>query len=219
MYELSKMNAPALSAEDEAYQFIEAAIRMGKYLPGQRLVAEEIASQIGMSRMPVREAFRRLSAEGLLHIRPNRGAVVRGLNEAEMREVFEIRAALEGLAARLALPHLTPTILAQLEHLLQQMEQANADYATWVTRHRAFHEFLSQQARMPRLSHQLGGLNSAIEPYMRIWLEHANKPMSSQEDHAAILQALRQGDPELVEATVREHVRATIPALVEFVRS
>ncbi|MFT0172639.1 GntR family transcriptional regulator [Paraburkholderia mimosarum] len=219
MSEILAVNGLSLSAEDEAYRFIEAAIRAGRYRAGERLLAEEIASEIGTSRMPVREAFRRLSAEGLLRIRPNRGAIVRGLDAAEMREVFEIRAALEGLAAGLAVRKITPQSLAKLEHLLDQMEQVNADYPEWVTRHRAFHEYLTSLADMPRLTHQLAGLHSAIEPYMRIWLEHADKPMTSRDDHSGILQVLRSGDPKLAEETVREHVRATIPALVDLVRS
>lgn len=219
MSETLDMSGLSLSAEDEAYRFIEAAIRSGRYRAGERLLAEDIAVEIGTSRMPVREAFRRLSAEGLLRIRPNRGAIVRGLNAAEMREVFEIRAALEGLAAGVATSKMTPQSLATLEHLLDQMEQVNADYPAWVTYHRAFHECLTGLAGMPRLTRQLAGLHSAIEPYMRIWLEHADKPMTSRDDHAGILQALRSGNEKLVEKTVREHVRATIPALVEFVRS
>jgi DNA-binding GntR family transcriptional regulator len=219
MSEILDVNGLSLSAEDEAYRFIEAAIRSGRYRAGERLLAEEIAAEIGTSRMPVREAFRRLSAEGLLRIRPNRGAIVRGLNAAEMREVFEIRASLEGLAAGVAVPRITRQNLATLEHLLDQMEQANADYPAWVTHHREFHEYLTGLAGMPRLTHQLAGLHSAIEPYMRIWLEHADKPMTSRDDHAGILQALRSGNEKLAEETVREHVRATIPALVDFVMS
>ena len=212
-------NGLSLSAEEEAYRFVETGIRLGRYRAGERLVAEEIAAEIGTSRMPVREAFRRLAEQGLLRIRQNRGAIVRGLNAEEMREVFEIRASLEGLAARMALPRLTPESLGRLEYLLEQMEQAQSDCSLWVTRHRAFHDHLTQLAAMPRLSQQLMGLHSAIEPYMRIWLEHADKPMTSREDHAGILQALRQGDARQVEDVVREHVCATIPALVDFVRS
>jgi DNA-binding GntR family transcriptional regulator len=217
MSETVNVNGIALSAEDEAYRFIEAAIRSGRYRAGERLVAEDIAAEIGTSRMPVREAFRRLSAEGLLRIRPNRGVIVRGLNAAEMREVFEMRAALEGLAAGVAVPKITRQNLATLEHLLDQMEQANADFPAWVTCHREFHEYLTGLAGMPRLTRQLAGLHSAIEPYMRIWLEHADKPMTSRDDHSGILQAIKTGNERLVEETVREHVRATIPALVDFV--
>lgn len=208
-----------LSAEDEAYRYIETGIRSGRYRAGERLVAEDIASDIGTSRMPVREAFRRLAAEGLLLIRANRGAIVRGLDAAEMHEVFEMRAVLEGLAAGFAATRLTKNDLATLEHLVERMENANSDLPEWVTRHREFHEYLSGMAGMPRLQRQISSLHSIIEPYMRIWLEHGEKEMSTREFHEEIIAALRTGDQVTVEVVVREHIRATIPPLVELVRS
>lgn len=219
MSDLLATRGVSLSAEDEAYRFVESAIRSGRYRAGERLVADDIAAEIGTSRMPVREAFRRLSAEGLLRIRPNRGVIVRGLDADEMREVFEMRAALEGLAAGLATPKLDRQSIANLEHLLDRMESANEDHSVWVTCHRDFHEYLTGLAGMQRLMRQLSGLHSAIEPYMRIWLEHADKPMTSREDHGELIEVLRSGDPKRVEVAVREHVRATIPALVEFVKA
>lgn len=78
-----------LTAEEEAYNFLLEAICGGRYRRGDRLIAEDIAREIGMSRMPVREAFRRLDAQGLVTLRPNRGAIVSGLDFDELREVFE----------------------------------------------------------------------------------------------------------------------------------
>ncbi|KXV03522.1 GntR family transcriptional regulator [Caballeronia megalochromosomata] len=207
-----------LSAEDEAYRYIEQAIRSGRYRAGHRLIAEEIAGDIGTSRMPVREAFRRLAAEGLLLIRANRGAIVRGLDAAEMHEVFETRAVLEGLAAGIAATRMTKKDVATLRHLLERMESVNDDASEWVTRHREFHEYLSELAAMPRLQRQISSLHSIIEPYMRIWLEHGDKPMTSRQFHEEIVTAVESGDREAVEQIVREHVRATIGPLVELVR-
>ena len=96
----------AISAEDEAYLHLQREIRLGRYAPGQRLVPDVVAAEIGTSRMPVRGALRRLASEGLVEIRANRGAVVRGLNQQEMLEVFEMRSVLEGLAMRNAVLHM-----------------------------------------------------------------------------------------------------------------
>ena len=79
-----------LTAEEEAYNFLLDAICGGRYRKGDRLIAEDIASEIGMSRMPVREAFRRLDAQGLVTLRPNRGAIVSGLDIDELHEVFAV---------------------------------------------------------------------------------------------------------------------------------
>ena len=140
-----------VTAEEEAYSYLLDAICKGQYRTGDRLIAEDIANDIGMSRMPVREAFRRLAAEGLVTLRPNRGAIVSGLNIEEMREVFEMRSALEGLAIRLAVPKLGERQLARLERLLDEMDDYRDDSAEWVSRHRVFHEYLCSLAERPRL--------------------------------------------------------------------
>lgn len=206
------------TAEEEAYRFLLNAICTGRYLPGVRLVAEEIASEIGTSRMPVREAFRRLDAEGLVTLRPNRGAVVSGLNIEEMCEVFEMRSALEGLAIRLAVPKLTERHKVQLERLLEDMDECREDSAQWVSRHRAFHEFLCSVAERPRLMRQISSLYAVIEPHMRLWLQHVDKPLSARQEHAAILDALHAGDALLAEQVLREHIEGTTPAIIEFLQ-
>src|SRR2546429_9839412 len=91
--------------------------------PGDRLVADDIANSIGMSRMPVREALRRLTAEGLLVMPPNRGAIVRELSESEVIEVFEMRAVLEGLAAAMAARRCTQADVDDLQDLLLKMKR------------------------------------------------------------------------------------------------
>lgn len=111
-----------LTAEEEAYNFLLDAICGGRLRKGDRLIAEDIASEIGMSRMPVREAFRRLDAQGLVTLRPNRGAVVGGLDIDELHEVFEMRSALEGLAVRVAVARIGERQLAALERMLDEMD-------------------------------------------------------------------------------------------------
>ena len=134
------------TAEEEAYNFLLEAICCGRYRKGDRLIAEDIATEIGMSRMPVREAFRRLDAQGLVTLRPNRGAVVSGLDIDELHEVFEMRSALEGLAVRVAVSHIGERQLAALERMLDEMDDYRDESAQWVRRHRAFHEYLCSLA-------------------------------------------------------------------------
>lgn len=210
--------APA-TAEEEAYSYLLDAICKGQYRTGDRLIAEDIATDIGMSRMPVREAFRRLAAEGLVTLRPNRGAIVSGLNIEEMREVFEMRSALEGLAIRLAVPKLTERHLARLERQLDEMDDYRDDSAEWVSRHRAFHEYLCSLAERPRLMRQINALYSVIEPHMRLWLQHVDKPMSAREEHSVILDALRTGDAREAERVICEHIEGTVPSLLEFLEA
>lgn len=207
------MEAMPGTAEEEAYGYVLRRIRTGVYKPGDRLVPEEIAAAIGTSRMPVREAFRRLATQELLTLRPNRAAIVRTLDLAELTEVFEMRAVLEGLAAGAAMKVIGSAELAELERRLEAMEQCEANADEWITAHSGFHLYLCGFSGRPRLLAQILSLHVTIEPHMRIWLQSADKPMSSRDDHSLILDALKRRRPELVEAVIRDHISCTIPAL------
>jgi DNA-binding GntR family transcriptional regulator len=208
-----------LTAEEEAYNFLLNAICGGRYRKGDRLIAEDIASEIGMSRMPVREAFRRLDAQGLVTLRPNRGAIVGGLDIDELHEVFEMRSALEGLAVRVAVGRIGERQLAALERLLDEMDDYRDESAVWVSRHRALHEYLCSLSGRPRLMKQISALYSLVEAPMRLWLQHGEKPLSARQEHAVILDAIRAGDAARAEAVVREHIEGTVPALIQFLQS
>jgi DNA-binding GntR family transcriptional regulator len=167
--------------------------------------------------MPVREAFRRLSTEGLVLIRPNRGCVVASLTTEDIYEVFEIRSVLEGLAVRLATPRLDAEAFAELDRLLVRMRTTGRDGDDWVTRHRQFHEYLCSFCLRPKLIRHIARLHVTIEPYLRIWLHHTEKPLSVDEEHRGIVEALKVGDPIAAEAAMEEHILETAPALAAFV--
>ncbi|WP_246673287.1 GntR family transcriptional regulator [Mesorhizobium sp. B2-9-1] len=211
---------PRLSAtaEEEAYRHLQRALRLGRYKPGDRLIPEEIAAEIGMSRMPVREAFRRLASDGLVVLRPNRGCVVAGLTVDELYEIFEIRSVLEGLAVRLAMPRIDEEALEEFENLLDRMERAGQSGSSdWVIRHQEFHGRICALSRRPKLIHQVSALHVVIEPYMRIWFDDADKPLSAREEHAAVIAALRSGDARHAEEVMQDHILGTAPMLAEFV--
>lgn len=205
-----------ITAEEEAYRFLLESIFSGELKSGDRVIAEDIAARIGMSRMPVREAFRRLNAEGLITLRPNRGAVVSGLQIGEMVEVFEMRSALEGLAIRVATPSVTPRQLGTLERLLDEMDACREDSGEWVRRHRQFHEYLCSLSQRPRLMRQIDSLYSLIEPHMRLWLAHIDSTSKSRDDHQVIVEALRTGDPLQAELCLKDHVESTLQPLIDF---
>ncbi|WEZ85272.1 GntR family transcriptional regulator (plasmid) [Rhizobium sp. 32-5/1] len=207
----------ASTAEQEAYLHLQQALRIGRYKPGDRLIPEEIASEIGMSRMPVREAFRRLAADGLVTLRPNRGCVVAGLTLDEIHEIFEIRSVLEGLAVRLATPKMTTEIFEELERLLDRMERAGKSGSNdWVLRHQEFHAIIFNLSERPKLIRQITALHVAIEPYMRIWFDYVNKPLSAREEHQTLIDALRSGDPSHAETVMQEHIIATPNLLADY---
>jgi DNA-binding GntR family transcriptional regulator len=208
----------ASTAEEEAYRHIQRALRVGRYKPGDRLIPEDIAAEIGMSRMPVREAFRRLASDGMVILRPNRGCVVAGLTVDELYEVFEIRSVLEGLAVRLAMPRIDEDELEELVRVLDRMERAGQSGGSdWVVRHQEFHGRICALSQRPKLIHQISALHAVVEPYMRIWFDYVEKPLSARDEHAAVIAALRSGDAGRAEQVMREHILDTAPLLVEFV--
>ncbi|MEH3087492.1 MAG: GntR family transcriptional regulator [Xylophilus ampelinus] len=207
----------AITAEEEAYRHIHAAICMGSYPSGIRLIPEVIATEIGTSRMPVREAFRRLSAEGLVTIRPNRGVTVNRFDVEDMKEIFEMRAVLEGLAVRLALPNMDAPAIARLERMLDGIDDSSGIQPDWTSAHREFHEALCARSGRPRLMRQIASLHSMVEPHMRMWARQADRPSSARADHQDLIDALRGGDAQRCEAVMREHVMATVPDLMRSV--
>ncbi|CAN7385577.1 GntR family transcriptional regulator [Rhizobium sp. LjRoot254] len=208
----------ATTAEEEAYRHIQRALRVGRYKPGERLIPEDIAAEIGMSRMPVREAFRRLASDGLVILRPNRGCIVAGLTLDELYEIFEMRSVLEGLAVRLAIPRIGEDEIDELERLLVRMERAGQSGSSdWVVRHQEFHRFICELSQRPKLIHQISALHVVIEPYMRIWFDDVDKPLSAREEHEAVIAALRSGDARHAEQTMQDHILGTAPMLAEFV--
>lgn len=205
------------TAEQEAYLHLQRALRVGRYKPGERLIPEEIAAEIGMSRMPVREAFRRLAADGLVTLRPNRGCVVAGLTPDEIHETFEIRSVLEGLAVRLATPRMTSETFEELDRLLERMERAGQSGSSdWVLRHQEFHAFIFALSARPKLIRQITALHVAIEPYMRIWFDYVDKPLSAREEHQKLINALRSGDARHAEAVMQEHIIETASILADY---
>ncbi|MEI2415747.1 GntR family transcriptional regulator [Orrella sp. JC864] len=206
----------ALTAEEEAYQYVHKAIRLGWLRAGERLVPEAIASEIGTSRMPVRSALRRLAAEGLVEIRANRSAVVRGLNQQEMQEVFQMRSVLEGLAMRNAVANMGPEHVQRLVHKLDQLELGTGDDTDWTAAHRDFHAYLCGFCRQPRLLQQIADLHSVVEPYMRLWSAQPGGVGRTREAHQELIDALKTADADHCEAVMRRHVMNTVTALYPF---
>lgn len=207
-----------LTAHQLAYQFLRDRILSGHYETGTRLRPEHIAAELGVSRMPVREAVRQLDAQGLLTTLPNRGVVVSRLTPEEVVELFEIRAPLEGLAARLAVEHVTDEALLDLDHLLARMRLAEEDHLLWIERHDDLHERICQLSRRVRLCQLARQLRMQIQPYLRLFTSAGRNPELSAFRHELILDALRARDEEGAELAMRQHVMANANAIAALVR-
>lgn len=209
----------SVSAETEAYRHILRRIRLGALGPGARVRTEDVAAEMGLSRQPVREAIRRLEAEGYLTTRPHRGAIVSMHTPGQLHELFEIRAALEGMAARVAAATLGAAEIDALAALLAPMDAAGAETNAWLAAHVELHLRIALAARRPRLAREIARMHAALEPYLRLWYLHAGTPADARQDHERLIQALRSGYPAHAEEVMRDHVLETAPQIVAHLES
>jgi len=206
-------STPATSAFLEAYNYLRERIRDGRLKSGDRIKAEEIANELGISRMPVREAIRQLDSEGLVTIRPNRGAVVTVLNPDDILELFEMRSVLEGLAIRRATERFDEDALDELEMRLTRLSRAEHDFDQWVGRHNEFHDFICARSGGQRLFVDVQRLRTAVEPYLRLVLR-SDLASGAVEEHRRLIEVIRAGDSGAAEETMREHILETAHDLI-----
>ena len=186
-------------------QELATRIISGQIAPGERLRQDHIAAEFGASHVPVREAFRHLESRGLAVSEPRRGFRVAGFSPAEVREVAEMRAALEVLALRHAAPHLTPAILDRAEEATRAGDHAG-DIQAWEEANRQFHRLILDPCGMPRLLKSIADLHSASALVLFSgWRAEWEAP--TDRDHRAILHALRSGDLDRACAVLARHLQ------------
>ena len=177
----------------------------GELPAGFRLRQDHIAEEFGASHVPVREAFRRLEAQGLAISEPRRGVRVASFDIKEVREVAEMRAALEVLALRHAAKHLTPAILDAAEEATREGDAA-ADVHAWEEANRRFHRLILTPCNMSRLLASIDDLHAASARFLfSAWRSGWEK--RTDHDHRAILVALRQGRVEEAAGILERHVQ------------
>lgn len=183
----------------------DGSIFDGEYGPGSRLNITDLAKRLDVSPIPVREALRRLEAEGLVEFRPNRGVVVRELSASELRELFLIRLPLETLAATEAARLRSEKSIQVLESILRKMDGANqADM--WRTLHERFHEELYALSQLPHLTRMIVSLRGQMRPYAKLYSDDPEQVKHVQEEHYALLQALRKRNDASIKRIIHEHL-------------
>ncbi len=176
--------------------------------PGTRLHEAELAAELAVSRTPLREALRMLLAEDLVEQLPTGGMLVRPLDLQDMRELYAVRAALEGLAAREASRRLTKADLEALERLVEQMRLL-VDHPAELTRLGGeFHARIAAAAGNRRCEQLLRQLHGHMRRYHVLSTRRGRRRQAALEDHRALFEALRARDPEAAERTVRDHIMA-----------
>ena len=203
---------------------IQARVLSGAVPVGTRLRQESLAEEFGVSRTPVREALRQLQATGLVELEPNRGAVVRGPSAREIREAYEVRAELEGLAAELAAERISDRDLLRLREaqalfresvttLIERRARRPApwrDESVWVRANDLFHQAILDAAGNGRLNTTIADLHRSF-PRDLTWvaLSQSSRLLAENVDqHEAILEAIERRDPAEARRRMIEHVRS-----------
>lgn len=192
-------------------QSVAAALRQdileGRILGGSRLRQTQIAERFGVSTTPVREAFGLLAREGLVETDPHRGAVVVMPSQANLRENYEIRIALQGLAAERASDNITNTELSELEAILEAMRDTEDDRDRYGQLSREFHELVCRAARRPQLLTLILNLYDNAAVYHTLQTAHGRDSRHTTDEHQRIFDALRAHEPKLAAEAVAVHLR------------
>ncbi|MFO7271650.1 GntR family transcriptional regulator [Sphaerobacter thermophilus] len=213
---LRERHARRGGATEIAYWTIRDALRTGILRPGDRLIEVELAAALDMSRTPVREALRRLEAERLVENVPRRGLVVPAITLDDLVDIYEIRGALEGLAARRAAQRMSAAEIEAMRQTVERMERALADDDLEAVSElsRQFHRLLrggSPDGRLPTL------LSLLMDSYGLLGLHEFNAPgrlSAAVAEHRAIYEAVAARDEEQAERLAREHSHNALQAQI-----
>jgi len=202
------------------FEHLREAIITGMLRPGERLMELQLAEDMGVSRTPVREAIRKLELEGLVIMVARRGAYVSDLSMRDIAETFEIRAALESLAAGLAADRITPEELEQLERTLVSIGECieSSDIQEIVTLDEEFHSILFAASRNQRLSQIVSNLREQITRFRRTSLSTPGRFKGVFQEHKAIVEAISERNAPLAQALAKEHIENAEHSIMEWVR-
>ena len=204
------------NASTTATESIRDAILEGRLAPGSRLKEEQLAGELGISRTPIREALLVLQTEGLVEAAPNRGATVRRYAPADLDELYQLRAVLEGHAARVAADRIT---LAELEALAESCERFDAlrdegDLAALVTENQLFHETILVASGSDRLTAMVKKVVEVPLVYRSFLWYSDEQRLISGHYHRQIASALSARDNERAESIMKAHVHEARDFLV-----
>ncbi|GBD28383.1 putative D-xylose utilization operon transcriptional repressor [bacterium HR31] len=187
---------------------LREAILSGRFQPGQRLVERELVEQLGVSRTPIREALRKLELEGLVTTIPYKGPIVTLPTVEDAREVYEVRAALEGQATALLAARAKPEDLDRLEGCVRESEEAvrAGDVRAVLAANNAFHDELASRCGNALLESLIGNLRNRIILLRVESLSLPGRPPQSVAEHREIVDRIRAHDPEGARRVMERHI-------------
>jgi len=194
---------------EQIKELIIQRILEGTYKPGERIVELQLVNELGVSQAPVREALRDLAAMRFIDSEPYKGARVRAVSREELAQSYPVRAALEELAGQMAAGRVGPEHFAQLDAELQAMRAAarTSDQHGLLVHDARFHELIVEAAGNEILLDAWSGLRIEAFTLVSVITSHLDL-VAIANTHQPILDALRQGDPDLAGKVIKDHILA-----------
>ncbi len=195
------------SLRGRVFNRIREDILNGKYKDHEELKEVAIGNELGVSRTPVREAFRQLELEGLIQIIPNKGAYVTGIKAKDIQDIYMIRSKLEGLAARWACEHITPEQLEEMEEniYLAEFHAARGHMEQMAELDNRFHTILYEACNSKMLEHLLKDYHQYVWRVRQQTLKSGRGAVSNVE-HKYIMEAIRENNPDKAEELANQHM-------------
>lgn len=203
--------APTIS--DIILNFLRRAIIDGTLDAGAPIRQDDIARQFNVSKIPVREALKKLEAEGLVKFQRNKGAVVTSLSEPEIVQIFEVRAVLEASALSFSLPLMSQETLNKAENYCDLFAQ-EADVSLWSALNWKFHSCLYEDAKRPYLVNMIRSVNDQLERYLRIQLTLSHGKEQADMEHRALLDLCKKGDVDGAAQYLSKHIMSACNSLI-----
>lgn len=204
----------------KVFHEIEQAILSGEFPPGYSLIEQKLSSELGVSRTPVREALRQLELEGLVTSVPNKGVVVVGISEKDIDDIYTIRMAIEGIAARWAAVNITGEELTKLRDIVELQEFYIGKNDTLQIRHldSQFHQAIYSASRSRPLRQILSQFHNYIQKPREISVKYSGRAAASVDEHRKIYEAIAAHDSARAEAEAAEHIRRAKDNLLKAIK-
>ena len=198
------------SSGESAYAALLDALRNGIYAPGDRLREEKVATRLGLSRTPVREALRRLESDGIIDHRPRVGAVIRTLSHAELVELYEMRVVLERTAAQMAAQHAAWAEIDALEELNRRIAESGEEPARGAAINQSFHKSLYLAGRNRFLMEAARALNNSLMLLGPTTYTDLGRIEEVAAQHSRIIEALRARNAQAAGDAAEAHLQASL---------
>lgn len=215
------MTSSFRSKKEIVYDEIRSAILTGKYKPGSRLVIDELAIQLGVSQIPIREAMRQLEADGFVTIEPYVGATITETNAEFIFEVFALLESMEVISSRAACQNMNNDDIEQVKRIIKEMDSCLHNADEWARKNADLHLFICECAKTQLVMKMM---KKVLDHWDRLRQQYlsgmpSNRLENAQKEHKLILDAMIKRDPDEVERIIREHNQNALASYIYYLQS